>query len=49
MSRNIIFIQVLEVYINENYSATLAYNKLLVVFKDYVEAATGHRYEMCDT
>ena len=37
------FIPVLEVYINENYSATLAYNKLLVVFKDYVEAATGHR------
>ena len=37
-------IQVLEVYINENYSATLAYNKLLVVFKDYVEAATGHRF-----
>ena len=36
--------QVLEVYIAENYSATLAYNKLLVVFKDYVEAATGHRY-----
>lgn len=31
------FIPVLEVYINENYSATLAYNKLLVVFKDYVE------------
>jgi len=37
------FIPVLEVYINENYSATLAYNKLLVVFKDYVEAATGNR------
>ena len=37
------FIPVLEVYINENYSATLAYNKLLVVFKDYVEGATGHR------
>ena len=33
----------MEVYINENYSATLAYNKLLVVFKDYVEAATGNR------
>jgi dedicator of cytokinesis protein 1 len=27
------FVPVLEVYINENYSATLAYNKLLVVFK----------------
>ena len=27
------FIPVLEVYINENFSATLAYNKLLVVFK----------------
>ena len=37
------FVPVLEVYINENFSATLAYNKLLVVFKDYVEAATGHR------
>ena len=37
------FVPVLEVYINENYSATLAYNKLLVVFKDYVEAATGNR------
>jgi dedicator of cytokinesis protein 1 len=35
------FVPVLEVYINENYSATLAYNKLLVVFKDYVEAAIG--------
>ena len=38
------FVPVLEVYINENFSATLAYNKLLVVFKDYVEATTGHRY-----
>lgn len=37
------FVPVLEVYINENFSATLAYNKLLVVFKDYVEAATGQR------
>lgn len=35
------FVPVLEVYINENFSATLAYNKLLVVFKDYVEAAIG--------
>ena len=40
------FVPVLEVYINENFSATLAYNKLLVVFKDYVEAATGHRESM---
>ena len=39
-------VQVLEVYINENFSATLAYNKLLVVFKDYVEAATGPRESM---
>ena len=39
------FVPVLEVYINENFSATLAYNKLLVVFKDYVEATTGHRYK----
>ena len=37
------FIPVLEVYIMENYSATLAYNKLLVVLKDYVEAATGNK------
>ena len=29
------FIPVLEVYIMENYSATLAYNKLLVVVRTY--------------
>ena len=36
------FIPVLEVYIEENFSATLAYNKSLV-FKDYLETARGHR------
>ena len=35
------FIPVLEVYINENYSATLAYNKLLVVFKVGLSSRTG--------
>ena len=37
------FIPVLEVYIEENFSATLAHNKSLVVFKDYLETSTGHR------
>jgi dedicator of cytokinesis protein 1 len=34
------FIPVLELYINENFYATLAYNKLLVVLKECVDNAT---------
>jgi dedicator of cytokinesis protein 1 len=34
------FVPVLDVYIQENFSATLAYNKLLVVLKECVDNAT---------
>lgn len=33
---------VLDIYINENFSATLAYNKLLSVLKEIVDNANAH-------
>ena len=36
------FVSVLDIYINENFSATLAYNKLLSVLKEIVDNANAH-------
>ena len=36
------FVSVLDIYINENFSATLAYNKLLCVLKETIDNANTH-------
>ena len=43
------FIPVLELYINENFYATLAYNKLLIVLRECVENGTLKPVELTQT